>query len=84
MTESVTENVPNWMNHKYHPKSCEDLEKLYDRFAENTKAAYADDEEKLKIELEKIKVTWQIRLKKRRREFRKLSVKLRERLIRLR
>jgi hypothetical protein len=64
MTESVTENIPNWMNHKYHPKSCEELEKLHDYFAENIKAIYADDEEELKIRLEKIEVSRQIRLKK--------------------
>jgi hypothetical protein len=40
-----------------------ELEKLHDWFAENIKAAYADDEEKLKIRLEKIEVSRQIRLK---------------------
>jgi hypothetical protein len=77
MTESVTENVPNWRNHKYHPKSCEELEKLHDWFAENIKAAYADadDEEGLKIRLEKIEVSRQVRLKKEKKRVQKAQRK---------
>jgi hypothetical protein len=77
MTESVTENVPNWRNHKYHPKSCEELEKLHDWFAENIKAEYADanDEEGLKIRLEKIEVSRQVRLKKEKKRVHKAQLK---------
>jgi hypothetical protein len=75
MIESVKEDVPNWMNPKYHPKSCEELEKLHDFFAEHLKGIYADDEEKLKIRLEKNEVSRQIRIKKEKKRVHKAQLK---------
>jgi hypothetical protein len=74
---TMTKNVPNWRNHKYHPKSCEELEKLHDWFAENIKAAYvdADDKEGLKIRLEKIEVSRQVRLKNEKKRVHKAQLK---------
>jgi phage I-like protein len=63
MKEVVAGSVPNYLNCKYHPKSCEELEKLHDYFAQNFKEKYADDEEKLKINLEAVEESRRVRLK---------------------
>jgi hypothetical protein len=63
MEEFVAGNVPNYLNYKYHPKSCEELEKLHDHWAENIKVKYADDEQTQKTKLDRVEESRRVRLK---------------------